>query len=149
MKVEDLMTKKVICAHPNFSLTDVAGLLIKHHIHALPIAESDSSRLMGIITETDLVLKDECSRYLNQGTLKYELDAIERKGKIRDYKFEKTLNVSVTDLMSKNCITIFPDNSLEELISAFRKTQFHSLPVIQSDDVLLGIITLSDILKLY
>jgi acetoin utilization protein AcuB len=149
MKVKDLMTTNVICAQPDSPIITVASLLMEHRIHALPVAELGSLKLMGIVTETDLVLKDECSRYLNQGTLKYELDVISRKRKTKDYKFKQVLNVSVIDIMSKNCISVSPDIPLDELILTFRKTQFHSLPVVQPDNILMGIITLSDILKLY
>jgi CBS domain-containing protein len=149
MKAKDLMTTDVISVQPDSSIVSVAGLFIEHHIHALPVAEPGSLKLIGIITETDLVLKDECSLYINQGTLKYELDAISRKRKAKKYKFRQVLDLSVIDIMSKNCISVSPDIPLDELILTFRKTQFHSLPVVQPDNILMGIITLSDILKLY
>lgn len=53
LKVEAIMTKKVITAAPETSLLDAAKLLFAHKIGCLPVVEHEE--LVGIITEGDIL----------------------------------------------------------------------------------------------
>lgn len=52
--VGDLMTPRVIFAHPRTTLREAANLLRGDHISCLPVFD-DEKRLVGIITTTDLL----------------------------------------------------------------------------------------------
>lgn len=51
-EVKNVMITNVLSASPDDSLTDIARLLLKHHIHRLPI--TDDGKLLGIISTLDL-----------------------------------------------------------------------------------------------
>ena len=51
--VERVMTRSVITIGPDASIAEAVGLVLAHRIGALPVTEND--RLVGIITETDLL----------------------------------------------------------------------------------------------
>jgi len=53
LKVEAIMTKKVITVAPDSGLLDAAKLLLAHKIGCLPVVEQEA--LVGIITEGDLL----------------------------------------------------------------------------------------------
>jgi acetoin utilization protein AcuB len=53
LKIEAVMTKKVITARPETNLRDAAKLLLTHKIGCLPVVEQDE--LVGIITEGDIL----------------------------------------------------------------------------------------------
>jgi acetoin utilization protein AcuB len=53
LKIEAIMTKKVITVAPETSLRDAAKLLFHHKIGCLPVVEKDD--LVGIITEGDIL----------------------------------------------------------------------------------------------
>jgi acetoin utilization protein AcuB len=53
LKIEAIMTKKVITVAPESSLLDAAKLLMVHKIGCLPVVEKEE--LLGIITEGDLL----------------------------------------------------------------------------------------------
>ncbi len=53
LKIEAIMTKKVITARPETNLRDAAKLLLTHKIGCLPVVEHDE--LVGIITEGDIL----------------------------------------------------------------------------------------------
>ncbi len=53
LKIEAIMTKKVITVAPESSLLDAAKLLMVHKIGCLPVVEQEE--LVGIITEKDLL----------------------------------------------------------------------------------------------
>jgi IMP dehydrogenase len=57
LKVEDVMTKDVITATEEVSLDDAKTLLHKHRIEKLPIVDSITGKLKGLITIKDILLK--------------------------------------------------------------------------------------------
>ena len=52
VKIEEIMTKKVITVSPNTTIEDAALLMHDNRIGCLPVVEDD--RLLGLITETDI-----------------------------------------------------------------------------------------------
>jgi CBS domain-containing protein len=53
MRVGDVMSSPVVTVAPGAHLKEVAGLLVKHQISAVPVVEDDE--LVGIVSEADLV----------------------------------------------------------------------------------------------
>ena len=53
----------------------------------------------------------------------------------------------VKDVMSKNVITVTRDETLADLIAKFRKHNYHTLPVIDNEKKVLGIVGPEDIMK--
>ncbi len=53
----------------------------------------------------------------------------------------------VKDVMSKEVITVGENENLAELIAKFRKYNFHTLPVIDNEKNVLGIVNSEDIMK--
>jgi len=53
----------------------------------------------------------------------------------------------VKDVMSKNVITVTRDETLADLIAKFRKHNYHTLPVIDNEKKVLGIVGSEDIMK--
>jgi acetoin utilization protein AcuB len=60
--VREIMTKSVITITPRHNARDAARLMLEHKIGGLPVV--DGKRLVGIVTETDLV------RALAEGTVR-------------------------------------------------------------------------------
>ena len=56
MKVKDIMTKRVIHAHAEMPVGELADLLAKHHISAVPIIDDDGA-VVGLVSEYDLMAK--------------------------------------------------------------------------------------------
>ena len=55
----------------------------------------------------------------------------------------------VKEVMSRNVVTVTRDETLTELIGKFRKYNFHTLPVIDEDRRLIGIVTPENIMKVF
>ncbi|MEV7372559.1 CBS domain-containing protein [Streptomyces sp. NPDC090301] len=58
MKVGGLMTDEVVSAVPGASFRDVAKLLAEHDISGVPIVDDDD-RVVGVVSESDLLARDE------------------------------------------------------------------------------------------
>ena len=55
----------------------------------------------------------------------------------------------VCDCMTKEVVTVKRSTTLSQLIKAFQKYNFHTFPVIEADNDLVGIINFEDILKVF
>jgi CBS domain-containing protein len=53
-KVGDVMTADPLVAHPEDPIEDIADRMVRYQIHRLPVTESGSGDLVGIITTLDL-----------------------------------------------------------------------------------------------
>ncbi len=54
-KVRDIMTTDPFVAHPEDPISEIAERMVSDQIHRLPVVESESGKLVGIITSLDLV----------------------------------------------------------------------------------------------
>src|SRR3712207_4218024 len=54
VEVEQFMVRKPVTVRPTTPLQDAAALMAAHHIGGLPVVD-DESRVVGIITETDIL----------------------------------------------------------------------------------------------
>ena len=56
--------------------------------------------------------------------------------------------MKVKDCMTKDVVTVKRSTNLSELIEAFRKYSFHTLPVVEKNKIV-GIVTFEDLLKVF
>ncbi|MEA3328138.1 MAG: CBS domain-containing protein [Candidatus Omnitrophota bacterium] len=57
--------------------------------------------------------------------------------------------MKVKDCMTEKVVTVSRATTLTELIELFRKHNFHTLPVVEADNKVAGIVTFEDILKVF
>ncbi|MBL7091790.1 MAG: CBS domain-containing protein [Candidatus Omnitrophica bacterium] len=57
--------------------------------------------------------------------------------------------MKVKDCMTKEVVTVKRSTTLSQLIKTFQKYNFHTLPVVEADNALVGIINFEDILKVF
>jgi acetoin utilization protein AcuB len=145
MKIKDIMTTDVISVSPEMSISKVADIIFANRFHGLPVAEK--GRLVGIITEDDFFLKNYDAMYL-PSHIKFV-----KENKLADNlpddvknKIEKLLEMKARDIMTTNCISAKADMDVSELMKTVKETKFTTFPVINEENDLIGIVTLSDIL---
>ena len=121
MLARDLMTmREVFSASETDDAMSVARMLAARNVASLPVVDRDG-RLLGIVTDRDL-----CCRILAEG---------------RSYE------TPVRDIMSSPVRTVALDSSLEEIESVMRTNRIRHLPVLDDDNRLQGIISLSDLAR--
>jgi CBS domain-containing protein len=57
MRVEELMTREVVCVRPEATLKEVAQLLVDHRISGLPVCD-DRGRVVGVVSEGDILYRE-------------------------------------------------------------------------------------------
>ena len=55
----------------------------------------------------------------------------------------------VKDAMKKKIVTVKRSTTLRELVGIFGKFTFHTLPVVEKDNKLVGVVALEDIVRVY
>lgn len=131
MIIKSVMTKDVITVEPTTSVTTAKAIMAEKGINKLPVLDG-SMRLVGIITKNDITkaLPSEATT-LDMYELGYLLT------KLTCEKF-----------MSKKVITISEDTVVEEAAKLMVDNNVGCIPVLK-DDVLVGIVTESDLFSLF
>ena len=145
--VKDIMTKEVMTASPEMSLLDVAKIVSEHNFNGLPVIDKNR-QVVGIITEFDLIEK---ASEITLNTLRNVLRDIHAS---KDINFsvkdrsEEIYPMKVSDIMTKDPITVSPETTYEEMIDLFRNNQkINPVPVVDQEKKLLGLVSRSDVLR--
>jgi len=147
MQVKDLMTEKVISVSPETKVTEVAEILTKNRFHGVPVVRE--GKVVGVITEGDFFSKDFQDLYLPT-----YIEVVKKKGHIcldesKESDIVKLLSLQAKNIMTPSFVAISPYVELGRLLEIFQKTNFVSFPVTDKNNTLVGIITLSDVIKLF
>lgn len=127
MFVKERMTANPITTTENTPIAEAGEILRKHSFARLPVMKDD--KLVGIITRDDLLkVSPSEATTLSVWELNYVLSKL-----------------TVKDAMTKNPITIKPEDTLEEAALVMRNRGVGALPVVDDKGKLVGIITESDI----
>jgi CBS domain-containing protein len=119
MKVKDVMHKGVEWVGPDTPVTEIAKLMLKYDIGAIPIGEND--RLIGMVTDRDIVCK---------GLAKDGFDP-ER--------------ATARDVMSEGIHCCREDDDLAKAVRHLETLQIRRLPVINKSKRMVGILSLGDV----
>lgn len=120
LKVKDIMTTNVVTVAASALVSEAIGLMRSNKIHSLIIKPRASEKGYGILTEADIA---------------YKVIAVGEDPKA----------LKVSDIMTKPCIVVPPDMTVENAARLFANNRLHRAPVIKDD--LLGILSVTDILR--
>lgn len=130
-RISAIMTPNVIVVQPEDTMDVVQDIFRKHNIHHLPVVED--GEVVGIVSHSDyLKLLHGFTLFKTQKSDEYN-DAILR-------------SLLVREVMTKQVVTLGPDDTLELAAGFFRENLFHALPVVDDENMLVGIITTYDLL---
>lgn len=130
-RVQDIMTKHVLVIHESHSFTEVQRLFREMNINHLPVTDANR-KLIGMVSSTDV------------------LGAVSNKFPNLPDTEESTINehMSVLDTMTTMPLrTIRPDSNLTEAANIMAEASIHALPVVDSDQNLVGMITSNDLIR--
>ncbi|MCK9378866.1 MAG: CBS domain-containing protein [Candidatus Moranbacteria bacterium] len=147
MLVRDVMTTEVISVFPEERIDRIASILTEKKIHGVPVVESGV--LVGIITETDFFIKDSFNLHLPS-----YINFIKKtkfSGKINSEekdKIKELINSTAADIMTKECITVSPEDDIEKVLNLIKERNLHIIPVVNSEGKMEGIIARSDLIRM-
>jgi CBS domain-containing protein len=138
MQVKEVMDKKFPKLYAEESLDKAISILVKIPETALPVVDK-KGKVIGEIDQHELLLLDiGKEKFEEEG---FSLDKIK-------FLFNKKAK-KVKDVMQKHEITLFPDANIIEAAKLMYDEDISTIPVVDKNDKLLGIITEVGILKHY
>jgi CBS domain-containing protein len=119
VRVAEIMARDVITVRPDQTLADAISLIAAHHFHHLVVTDA-GGKVVGIISDRDL------------------LRAVART---QDWH-----SCYIRDVMTANPVTIDPETPISVASTKMLMNRFNSLPVVEENGSVLGIITSTDVL---
>lgn len=117
-QIADVMTRGVRTLSPHDSVVMAAKTMEEMDVGVIPVC--DGERLVGIVTDRDIVLRAVAQNRANEDT---HLDAV----------------------MSGEPCWCFEDQSIDEVVESMREGQLRRMPVVDRQQQLVGIVTLGDL----
>jgi len=131
MNVGQRMTKNPVTVTPDISVPEAQAIMRREKIRRLPVLDKQG-KLVGIVTSLDLIhASPSPATSLDMYELHYLLSKLK-----------------VEAVMTKNVITVTEDLPIEEAARIMADNNISGLPVMRNN-ILVGIITESDLFKLF
>jgi CBS domain-containing protein len=120
MTCAEVMTPSPTCCTPQHTAIDAAELMRREDVGVVPVVSEDGRKLIGVVTDRDLVIK-----VLAEG---------------RDPR-----STAVTEAMSTDVVTCLPQESVETVMELMSTRQVRRIPIVDRDGSLIGIVSQADV----
>jgi len=118
-KVKVIMTKDPITVVADDNVETATKILKKYRIEHLPVIDADN-KLIGILSFYDLWEMNKCRE---------------------EYK-----NIKVKEIMTKHVAKLNPNDKVGSVAEIFLENLFEAIPIVDDDNVLVGIVTMVDVI---
>lgn len=125
MSVGEICNRTTVFAYKSMSVSEAARLMLEQHVGSLVVIEETGQgrAIVGMLTDRDIVVAVVA----------------------RDFNAQ---TVRVADIMSSNPIICRTGDSMTDALSQMRHHGVRRIPVADAQDILVGIVTLDDLLKI-
>ncbi|MGS2587003.1 CBS domain-containing protein [Streptomyces hebeiensis] len=137
--IGELMTRNVVSVSLDTVFKDIARLLADHDISAVPVVDG-AGRPAGVVSEGDLLRKAANRSDLTGRTPVPHLEAWERA---------KSEGRTAGEIMSAPAVCAHPEWTVVEAARLMEVQNVKQLPVVNETDELLGIVSRSDLLRVF
>jgi CBS domain-containing protein len=120
-RCEDIMTRSPRSLQPHHTLLDAIKLMKEIDVGYVPVLAENEHRLVGVLTDRDIALR------LSDDT---------RPSQRR-----------IADVMTRDPVTCRPDDNILDCASVMEDHQFRRVPVVDEDNILLGVVSVADIVR--
>ncbi|MGY0020389.1 CBS domain-containing protein [Streptomyces sp. YJ-C3] len=144
-KVGSVMVAEVVHAEYATPFKEVARLLNRHRISGLPVVDDDE-RVIGVISETDLMIRQRDEAEPESRGRRRWLSRLRRGA--RGTRRKETARTA-GQLMSEPAVTVHADDTIAEAARTMAHRKVERLPVVDEEDRLVGIVTRRDLLQVF
>jgi CBS-domain-containing membrane protein len=140
----EIMSSPVITARPGTPFRDIVRLMLEHRISGVPVVD-DTGRLLGIVTEADLLQKEEVP-HPQPAAFPWHGRSL-RLERIVD-RHRKAEAETAAGLMTENVVAASEDATAHELAHLMLAQDINRVPIVRGGRVV-GIVTRADVLKVF
>jgi CBS domain-containing protein len=141
MKARDIMTTKVLAVQRDDQARHAVMIMADHDISGLPVV-NDANELVGIVTESDLLMIDKAQPPRVKTAL-YGL-WIEPDRMVEEDAQRR--GVLVEDVMTRHVVTFGPDDSVAQIARTMADKRIKRVPILEGNKIV-GIISRHDIIR--
>lgn len=120
MTCAEVMTPSPTCCTSQHTAIEAAELMQREDVGLVPVIADDGRKLIGVITDRDIVLK------------------VVAEG--RDPR-----STAVTEVMSTDVVTCLPQESVETVMEQMASRQIRRIPIVDRDGSIVGIVSQADV----
>jgi CBS domain-containing protein len=134
--VKDVMTAEVVAVKRDTTFKELAAALRQHRVSAFPVVD-DGDRVIGVVSEADMLAKEAMTEPGVAAELLHHSDVRKAEG------------MTAGALMTRQVVTVSPDDSIEQAARMMHFLKVRQLPVVNSGGELVGIVSRSDLLSVF
>lgn len=146
LRVTNVMSQPVRTVRPQTSLSDAAHLMVSEGISGLPVVD-DNQHLVGIITESDFLRALGVPAHQPHHSLWQTLESLfshlSRHGEL------EAPDDPVAEHMVHEVVSIGPGQDLHDVIQAMKQHRVKRVVVCDSERRVLGMVTRSDLVRVF
>jgi len=145
LNVGDIMTTEIITLSKDTEIAQASRILLDNRINGAPVLDN-YGKLVGILCQSDLIAQQKS---LPMPTIFTFLDGYIQLTSMKhlEKEIEKIAATKVSQAMTPSPVTVHKDTTIEEAAMLMVDKKFHTLPVVDDDGNLIGIVGKEDILK--
>ena len=141
MKAADVMVSNVVTIGPEASIQDVAAILLKNRISAVPVVTRDG-KLIGIISEGDLIRRAEADTEHHRS---WWMQLLMGRSPLA-VEYVKAHSRKVGDVMTRNVITARLATPLRDIAALLEKHSIKRVPILHSGK-LVGMVSRANLVQ--
>ncbi|MCD4524978.1 HPP family protein [Nocardioides sp. cx-173] len=133
MLVQDVMTPEPVTVRIDSTVKGALILLADHGVTSLPVVDA-AGRIRGVVSEADLIR-----------------EAVARDPRLRETPLPRDRTDapdSVADVYTPHAVSVRGRDDLADAVELMTSTSVKSLPVVDADDRVVGIVSRSDVVRL-
>jgi CBS domain-containing protein len=144
--VAEIMDREPATVTPDTSVREVIEVLQTHDLPGVPVVD-EVRKVVGIVTESDLVITDEESDFhLPHFVNIMGADIFLESTKHFEKRAQKAFASNAADMMTADPLTVGPDEPAEHAAKLISQKHHNRLPVVDDEGRLVGVVTRIDVL---
>ena len=120
MTCGELMTPSPTCCQPAHTVVEVAEIMLRDDVGLVPVVEEPSHKLIGVLTDRDIVLNVVAAGRDPRGT-------------------------AVSEVMTSDPASCQEQDSIETVMQQMASRQVRRIPIVDKDGAIVGIVSQADI----
>jgi CBS domain-containing protein len=140
----DIMTTTIHTVHQDTEIKTLAKMFVDHNVNAMPVVDDDG-RLVGIVSQTDLVEQDKPLHIPTVISLFDWVFYLESPKKFTE-EVRKVTARRVGEICSRDVVTCAPDTPVSRIASLMVDNKAHLIPVIDGS-LMVGVVARLDIIR--
>lgn len=144
LKIREIMTKDLVTVRRETTVGELARLFAEKHISGIPVVD-DGGRLIGMVTETDLVEQDKSLHIPTVISIFDWVICLESEKKF-EKELRKMTGQTVGDILNTDIATLSPEDPVSRAADIMSSRKVSTIPVLEGGR-LAGVVARIDLIR--